>query len=137
MSKKREFGRTLILREKSLLTKNFFTKKTAVWMSHEDGVIKLPKNFQIIGSTKKNQKLTIIENFKKKIFGVQFHPVTHTDNGKKIFYNFLFLICKIKKRWNVVSQKNRLINEIRQIVGKDKVICAFYQEVWIVVLLHF
>ncbi len=125
LSKKREFGRTLIFkRKKSLLTKNFFTKKTAVWMSHEDGVIKLPKNFQIIGSTKES-KLTIIENFKKKIFGVQFHPeVTHTDNGKKIFYNFLFLICKIKKRWNVVSQKNRLINEIRQIVGKDKVICA-------------
>ena len=29
--------------------------------------------------------------FKKKSFRVQFHPeVTHTDNGKKIFYNFLF-----------------------------------------------
>ena len=50
-------------------------------MSHEDAVVKLPKNFEIIASTK-NSKLTIIENKKKKIYGVQFHPeVTHTDNG--------------------------------------------------------
>ena len=53
-------------------------------MSHEDAVYKLPKNFKIIASTK-NSKLTIIENTKQKIYGVQFHPeVTHTDNGKKI-----------------------------------------------------
>ena len=66
-------------------------------MSHEDAVVKLPKNFKIIASTK-NSRLTIIENTKKKIYGVQFHPeVTHTENGKQIFKNFLFSICKIKK----------------------------------------
>ena len=65
-------------------------------MSHEDAVIKLPKNFQVIASTK-NSKLTIIEN-KKNLFGVQFHPeVTHTDNGKQLFKNFAFSICKIRK----------------------------------------
>ena len=31
---------------------------------------------------------------------------------------------KIKKKWNVVSQKKRLIYEIRKTVKKDKVICA-------------
>ena len=55
-------------------------------MSHEDAVVKVPKNFKIIASTK-NSKLTIIENTKKKIYGVQFHPeVTHTDNGKKKYF---------------------------------------------------
>ena len=34
-------------------------------MSHEDAVVKLPKNFKVIGSTS-NSKLTIIENSKKK-----------------------------------------------------------------------
>ena len=34
-------------------------------MSHEDAVVKLPKNFKVIASTK-NSKLTIIENTKKK-----------------------------------------------------------------------
>ena len=59
-------------------------------MSHEDAVYKLPKNFKIIASTK-NSKLTIIENTKQKIYGVQFHPeVTHTDNGKK---NFKKILC--------------------------------------------
>jgi GMP synthase (glutamine-hydrolysing) len=89
--KRREFGRAILLkRGQSLLTKNFFTSKKSVWMSHEDVVIKIPKNFRVIASTK-NSRLTIIENTKKKIYGVQFHPeVTHTDNGKKIFKNFLF-----------------------------------------------
>ena len=36
-------------------------------MSHEDAVIKLPKNFKTIASTK-NSTLTIIENIKKKEF---------------------------------------------------------------------
>ena len=46
------------------------------------------------------------------------------QNGKQIFKNFLFLICKIRKRWSVFSQKQRLINEIKNKVKKDKVICA-------------
>ena len=93
-------------------------------MSHEDAVVKLPKNFRIIASTK-NSKLTIIENSKKKIYGVQFHPeVTHTDNGKQIFKNFIFSICKVKKKWDILSQKTTLIKYIRETVKRDKVICA-------------
>ena len=124
-SKKREFGRAYLFKKKSsLLTKKFFKSKTSVWMSHEDAVVKLPKNFKIIASTKESN-LTIIENSKNKIYGVQFHPeVTHTDNGQQIFKNFLFLICKIKKTWKISSQKKRLIKEIKNTVGKNKVICA-------------
>ena len=123
--KRREFGRAHIFKKKnSLLTKNFFKSKSSVWMSHEDAVVKLPKNFFNIAYTK-DSKLTIIENSKKKIYGVQFHPeVTHTDNGKQIFKNFLFLICKIKKNWNIVDQKNKLTKEIKKTVRENKVICA-------------
>ena len=122
---RREFGRAyLIKKDESLLTKNFYIKKKTVWMSHEDAVVKLPKSFKVIASTK-NSKLTIIENTRKKIYGVQFHPeVTHTENGKQIFKNFIFLICKIKKNWNINSQKLRLINEVREEVKSNKVICA-------------
>ena len=91
--KRREFGRAFLFKKRtSLITKKYLNKKKAVWMSHEDAVVKLPKNFKAIAYTK-NSKLTIIENTQDKIYGVQFHPeVTHTDSGKQIFKNFLFLI---------------------------------------------
>ena len=104
--KKREFGRVDLFKKKqSLLTNKFLKSKTSVWMSHEDAVVNLPKKFKVIAYTK-NSKFTIIENTKEKIYGVQFHPeVTHTDNGKQLFKNFLFSICKIKKNWNITLQK--------------------------------
>ena len=123
--KSREFGRAYLFKKKeSPLIKNFLNSKKSVWMSHEDAVVKMPKNFKVIASTK-DSKLTIIENPENKIYGVQFHPeVTHTENGKEIFKNFLFSICKIKKSWNIISQKKKLIEEIKKEVKNDKVICA-------------
>ena len=124
---KREFGRAKLVKKKqSLLVKNFFDrdKKNFVWMSHQDAITKLPKNFNIIASTS-DSKYTIIENNKSKLYGVQFHPeVTHTKNGLEIFKNFLFKICKIKNKWLISSEKNRLIKEIKDTVNKNKVICA-------------
>tara|TARA_B110000971_G_scaffold219606_1_gene261113 strand:- start:1 stop:1563 length:1563 start_codon:yes stop_codon:yes gene_type:complete len=124
--KKREFGRsTLIKNKNSLLTKNFFKRnKSVVWMSHQDSVYKLPVGFSKIASTKQSE-ITIIENKKRKIYGIQFHPeVTHTKNGDIIFKNFIFDICKVKKQWKLESEKKRIIEEIKQTVHKDKVICA-------------
>jgi GMP synthase (glutamine-hydrolysing) len=126
-SKYREFGLVQIKKiNNSLLIKNFFNKnnKNDVWMSHADQVNKLPKNFKIIASSK-NSKFSIIENFNKKFYGVQFHPeVTHTDKGKILLSNFLFLICKMKKNWSLKDQKLNLIKEIKEQVGKEKVICG-------------
>ncbi|MDC3099069.1 glutamine-hydrolyzing GMP synthase [Candidatus Pelagibacter sp.] len=126
-SKHREFGLANIFKKKdSLLTKNFYgvKKNKEVWMSHADQVSKLPKNFHVIASST-NSKYAIVENKLKKYYGVQFHPeVTHTENGKKLISNFVFLICKIKKNWSSKDQKIKLINEVRDQVGSHKVICA-------------
>ena len=125
-SKHREFGLTNIhKRNNSLLIKNFFNKKTKkVWMSHADQVTKLPKNFRVVASSE-NSKFAIVESKIKNFFGVQFHPeVTHTENGKKIISNFIFFICKIKRNWSSKDQKKKLIKEVKQQVGTDKVICA-------------
>ena len=124
--KKREFGRaTLIKKKNSLLTKNFFNNnKSIVWMSHQDSVYKLPVGFSTIASTPESP-MTIVENNKRKIYGIQFHPeVTHTQNGDIIFKNFIFNICKAKKKWKLELEKRRIIKEIKQKVQKDKVICA-------------
>ncbi len=123
--KRREFGRaSLSKKTPSLIIKNFLNKEKIVWMSHEDAVTRLPKNFKKIASTKSSE-FTIIENSEEKIYGLQFHPeVTHTENGRQIFKNFLFLICKIKNKWNVAFQKKKLLKQIKDIVKKEKVICA-------------
>ncbi len=126
-SKYREFGLANIRKKReSILIKNFFNKKNInkVWMSHADQVSKLPKNFNVIASSQ-NSKFAIIENKKKNFYGVQFHPeVTHTENGKKLINNFIFLICKIKRNWSSKDQKIRLIKDVQNLVGKNKVICA-------------
>ena len=126
-SKYREFGLANIRKKReSILTKNFFNKKNInkVWMSHADQVSKLPKNFNVIASSQ-NSKFAIIENKKKNFYGVQFHPeVNHTENGKKLINNFIFLICKIKRNWSSKDQKIKLIKDVQNLVGKNKVICA-------------
>ena len=125
-SKKREFGRAFLKSiSKSPITKNFFiTKKTSVWMSHQDIVSVIPKNFKRIASSK-NSKFAIISNEIKKYYGIQFHPeVSHTKNGKILIKNFLFNICKIKKTWNAKQQKEILISNIKKKVQNHKVICA-------------
>jgi GMP synthase (glutamine-hydrolysing) len=107
------------------LIKNFFGKrKKKVWMSHADQVTKLPKTFRVIASSE-NSKFAIVESKIENFYGVQFHPeVTHTENGKKIISNFIFLICKIKRNWSAKDQKIKLIKEVKEQVGTNKVICA-------------
>ena len=126
-SKHREFGLANVYKKNnSFLTTNFFGNKKSkqVWMSHADQVSKLPKNFKVVASST-NSKFAIVENKIKKYYGVQFHPeVTHTENGKKLISNFIFLICKIKRNWSSRDQKNQLIKDVRKQVGNNKVICA-------------
>ena len=126
-SKHREFGLANIKKRKnSLLTKNFFNKNKMikVWMSHADQVSKLPKNFDVIASSQ-NSKFAIVENKSKRFYGVQFHPeVTHTENGKKLISNFIFLICGVKRNWSTKDQKKKLIKDVKYEVGVNKVICA-------------
>ena len=126
-SKHREFGLANITKKNnSLLIKNLFKKKKSikVWMSHAYQVSKLPKNFKVIASSQ-NSKFAVVENKFKNYYGVQFHPeVTHTENGKKLISNFIFLICKMRKNWSSKDQKIKLIKDARQMVGNNKVICA-------------
>ena len=126
-SKIREFGLAKIRKiNNSILTKDFFNKNgiNNVWMSHSDEVTKIPKNFKIIASSE-HSKLCMIENKINNFYGIQFHPeVTHTQKGKIILKNFVFSICGIKKNWSSKHQKQKLVKEVRNIVGKSKVICA-------------
>ena len=123
---KREFGKVQIIKKKnSPLFNNFFKNdKSEVWMSHQDVVSKIPKNFINIASTL-NSTFTAIQHKRKKVYGLQFHPeVTHTKNGFIIIKNFVEKICRIQKNWLINIEKNKIIKEIKNEIGDKKIICA-------------
>ena len=123
---KREFGKAYIkvLKKNPLFNENKDTlKKTQVWMSHGDEVIKLPKGFEILATSENN--IAAIMNKKKKIFGLQFHPeVIHTLKGKLLIKNFIFNISKIKQQWKINNFLQEQVLEVKKLVGKDEVICG-------------
>ena len=98
--------------------------KTQVWMSHGDRLETIPEGFIITARTT-NSRAAVIENQTRKIYGVQFHPeVAHTQEGKKILGNFLFRLAGLRADWNMGSFIEDKVREIRQQVGKEKVICG-------------
>ena len=127
-SSRREFGKAeiKILKKNLLLNRIEFSKNNTsqVWMSHGDEVVVLPKGFDKLAITK-DKNIASIGNIKKNIYGLQFHPeVIHTISGKKIIENFLMKVCKIKSNWKIENFLNSKIIEIKNKVGKEKVICG-------------
>ncbi len=89
-----EYGKVEIeIIEEDDLFKNL-PKKMIVWESHNDEVIKLPKNFILLASSS-SCKIQAMKHKDKPLYGLQFHPeVEHTEYGKEIFMNFLGLEIK-------------------------------------------
>jgi len=95
-----------------------------VWMSHGDRLETLPPGFRITGRTV-NTKAAVIENESRRLYGVQFHPeVIHTREGKKILGNFLFKLAGLQPDWNMRSFIERKADEIRRMVGRERVVCG-------------
>lgn len=93
-----------------------------IWNSHGDKITKLPKGFRTIGKTD-NSPYAVVEQPKKKFYGLQFHPeVVHTPRGKDILANFVYQICGCKMDWTMGSFIDQTCEEIRQQVGDDHVI---------------
>jgi GMP synthase (glutamine-hydrolysing) len=67
--------------------------KSIVWLSHNDEVSRLPKNFERFAESD-NCKIQAMKNVGKPFYGLQFHPeVEHTEYGELIFKNFV-KICE-------------------------------------------
>ena len=98
--------------------------KQQVWMSHGDRLEEVPPGFAVTGSTV-NTNAAVIENPGRRFYGVQFHPeVIHTREGLKVLGNFLFRLAGLKADWDISSFVDRKVAEIRETVGKRKVICG-------------
>jgi GMP synthase (glutamine-hydrolysing) len=93
-----------------------------VWMSHGDRVVKLPPGFRSLARTS-DCPFAAVGDPRRKIYGVQFHPeVTHTPKGAIILRNFLFRLAGLRGDWRMEDFIAAQCREIRERVGKDKVI---------------
>ncbi|HLZ59143.1 MAG TPA: glutamine-hydrolyzing GMP synthase [Ktedonosporobacter sp.] len=94
-----------------------------VWMSHGDSVDELPESFRVLACTESNPVAAIASP--RGFVGLQFHPeVTHTPQGKEIIRNFLFRICDCKPDWTPNAVIEETIEQIRERVGNERVLCA-------------
>lgn len=123
-SETREYGQSQIsLSGNSPLFKNV-EKSSRVWMSHGDSIKRLPSGFTATASTA-TVPIAAAESDDGKIFGLQFHPeVMHTVHGRQILHNFLYDICGCKGNWTTESFIESTVRDLRQKVGKGKVVLA-------------
>ena len=124
LANRREFGNASldILNEASGLFKGIKSKSIDVWMSHGDHVVSLPKGFKTCAKSQ-NSPIAAFYNPSLKIFGLQFHAeVTHTPQGKIILRNFVKSISACKGLWSSKNIILRLIKQIREQVGEDRVL---------------
>ena len=93
-----------------------------IWNSHGDKLTRLPRGFRAVAKTD-NSEFAAIEQPKKKLYGLQFHPeVAHTPRGKEIIQNFVYEICGCRMDWTMGSFIEQCCEELREKVGEDHVI---------------
>lgn len=120
----REYGNVHLKVKSNCVLFKGLKREEIVWMSHSDKVTRLPKGFNVIGSTD-NAKIAVMADERRNFYGIQFHPeVAHTPNGLRILKNFVIDIAGCEKSWNMRSFINSSVKEIREKVGDEKVLCA-------------
>jgi len=121
-SKDREYGRAeLFVDSNKDLFANLPTNLTC-WMSHGDEINKVPPGFITMAHTLSAPSASIA-NRSKKLYAVQFHPeVVHTQRGTTILTNFVYQICGCLPRWTMSKFIEGSIKQMKETVGKKKVV---------------
>ncbi len=118
----REFGRTRIniFHAEDLL--KGMEDGSQVWMSHGDLPLDVPQGYEMIADTA-SAPIAALRHQVLPHYGVQFHPeVVHTEQGHRVFENFVRDICGCSCDWSPASFLEQKIAEIRDVVGRDNVI---------------
>lgn len=117
----REYGHTPIQLSDHPLLRGL---GNVVWMNHNDSVTRLPEGFTQIAATE-HCPVAAFADDQRKLYGIQFHAeVTHTQNGEKIFENFLKAICGLQCNYSTENLAEELIQQVRSQVGNDRVLGA-------------
>ncbi|TYA35916.1 glutamine-hydrolyzing GMP synthase [Aggregatibacter actinomycetemcomitans] len=121
----REFGYASVLIENPTALfahLNDGDSKLDVWMSHGDKVTRLPKDFQITGTTP-TCPIAAMSDENRRFYGVQFHPeVTHTKKGLELLTNFVVNICGCETKWTAENIIEDAVARIKAQIGDDEVI---------------
>lgn len=97
-------------------------EKSVMWMSHTDYISEVPEGFQTVGTTA-DCPCAAMENQEKNLYAVQFHPeVTHSQFGKAVLHNFLYVICRCTGDWVMDDFIENTVQALRQKIGDKKVI---------------
>ncbi len=127
-AKHREFGRAgLLVQDGSDLFRGLAEKSPfSVWMSHGDRIETLPFGFKAIARTANSPIAAMkLVHGQRRFYGLQFHPeVAHTTHGARILKNFVRHICGARPTWTMGSFLHDSIEQIREHVGKENVLCA-------------
>ena len=118
----REYGRTYLteIDPSDELLKGI-PDGSQIWMSHGDSITVIPEKFKKIASTA-DVEMAAYRIDGEKTWGVQFHPeVFHTSDGMLLLENFLD-ICGCRKEWSPASFVESKVKELREQLGKDKVV---------------
>lgn len=117
-----EYGKIdVTINTKSPLFKGI-PEKSVMWMSHTDYIAEAPEGFQIVGTTA-DCPCAAMENQAENLYAVQFHPeVTHSQFGKEVLHNFLYVICHCTGDWVMDDFIENTVQSLRQKIGDKKVI---------------
>jgi GMP synthase (glutamine-hydrolysing) len=126
-SESREFGRAYIeISGRSALFDGLWSEGEThqVWMSHGDRVERLPEGFSVVAQSE-GAPYAIATDETRRFYSLMFHPeVVHTPDGGKLLANFVRHICGCPGDWTMAEYRQTKIADIRQQVGKGKVICG-------------
>ncbi len=119
-----EYGKSIVTRNGDSKLLSDWKGESVTWMSHTDYIAEVPEGFKITATTPVCP-VAGMEDAERNLYAVQFHPeVVHTEEGEKLFHNFVYDICKCEGTWKMDSFVETAIQDIREKVGDGKVLCA-------------
>jgi GMP synthase (glutamine-hydrolysing) len=121
---RREYGKAELIIDNRMSIFQGIQKKTIVWMSHGDRIVRYPPAFEPLAHTA-NSPVAAMADQKKGFYALQFHPeVIHTQNGFEILKNFLFKVCKCRPTWTMKSFIESATRDIREKANGEKIVCG-------------
>jgi GMP synthase (glutamine-hydrolysing) len=120
-----EYGRTpLRLTETRSPLFSELSDEQVVWMSHGDAIASAPPGFRVTATTS-GAPVAALEDRDRAVYGVQFHPeVAHTERGQEVLKTFLYDVCGCRPSWTNTSIIEQAVAEVRDQVGRERVLCG-------------